>query len=549
MKRFSTALSFSLAAAGIAASAQAQATTDAELRAIVAKRLDGDRTGACFAVARIEATVSRTYVCADGKDPTARIDANTAFEIGSVSKPMMAALLAGLIREGKASLDDPLSAYLPEGSVVPSFEGKPILLRHIVTHTSGLPAIPEGAFDPENPYARVAEKPLLKALARTRLERAPGAKFEYSNFAAMLLSYAISRRTGEDFERLLEHRVLAPLEMHGSYVNRKPDGVKVAVGHAPTARAVPAWTFPAEFAGVGGVHATLDDMVRYVQAQFGTAPAPLDADFRMTHAAVTNDANAPMSMHWMRAKLNGREFITHEGGTGGFSSFVAFDPAGKTGVVILSDTALHSLGGLSSLGLHLLDAKAPLGKPRKAVKAPSDLIDALAGEYRLQGAMKMRLRRKGDALEIQAEGQPAFEMGYDDAGDFYPLAFDALLRPQRRADGGMSFVWTQLGGQMAAERLDAKLVAAAPALSEADLQAYAGIYPLAPGFELTVRADKNGLTAQGSGQSAFPLAAVARDVFEFAQAGIVIRFERDAAGKVTALALEQGGHTTKGTRK
>ena len=62
-------------------------------------------------------------------------------------------------------------------------------------------------------------------------------------------------------------------------------------------------------------------------------------------------------------------------------------------------------------------------------------------------------------------------------------------------------------------------------------------------------ADKGALSAQGSGQSAFPLAPAGRDVFEFAQAGIVIRFERDDAGKVIALALEQGGHTMKGTRK
>lgn len=559
MTRMPTILSMALAVASSAIVAPVQAMTDAELHTIVAKRLRGDRTGACFAVARIEETVSRAYVCADDQDPSARIDANTAFEIGSVSKPMMAALLAGLIREGKAALDDPLSAYLPEGSVVPDFEGKPILLRHVVTHTSGLPAIPEGAFDPENPYARVAEGPLLKALAGTRLDRAPGTKFEYSNFAAMLLSYAISRRAGDDFETLLEQRVLAPLEMRSSYVNRKPDGVKAATGHLPNGHITPAWTFPAEFAGVGGVRATLDDMVRYVQGQFGAAPTPLDADLRATHAAVANDAQAPMAMHWLRANLNGREFITHEGGTGGFSSFVAFDPARRTGVVILSDTALHSLGGLSSVGLHLLDPKAPLGKPRKAVKAPAELLDALVGEYRLQGAMKMHLRRKGDALEsdalesnileIQAEGQPAFEMGYDDAGDFYPLAFDALLRPRRRPDGGMGFVWTQMGGQMHAERIDARPPTPAPVLSDAQWQEYAGVYPLAPGFELTVRADKDGLHAQASGQSAFPLAPVSRDVFEFAQADIVIRFQRDTDGKVVALALEQGGHTMKGTRK
>ena len=459
---FSAALMIGGAAEAATVAATAP-RTDAELQAIVGKRLHGDRTGACFAVALIDRkNVHRTYVCADGKDPAPRINANTAFEIGSVSKPMMATLLAGLIREGKASLDDPLSAYLPKDSAVPTFEGKPILLRHIVTHTSGLPAIPAGIdYDLQNPYSKLDEAALLKALSTTSLAQQPGAKFEYSNFAAMLLSYAVARRAGSDFETLLDTRVFAPLGMDSSYINRKPDAVKAAVGHTPDAKVTPAWTFPTDFAGVGGVRSTLDDMVRYVQGQFGGAPTPLDADFRLTPAPVANDAKAPIAMHWMLAPLNGRTFLAHEGGTGGFSSFVAFDPERKSGVVILSDTALHARGGLGSLGLHLLDAKVPLGKPDTGESATKPTL----------------------------------------------------------------------------------------ALSADELKAYAGEYPLMPNFVLTVRAEADTLTAQATGQGAFPLAATAKDVFEAPAFGIVIRFQRDAAGKVVALKLEQGGHTLDGTRR
>ncbi|MBP6749298.1 MAG: serine hydrolase [Xanthomonadaceae bacterium] len=439
------------------------ATTDAELQAIVVKRLQGDRTGACFATAVIDGdAVSRAYVCADGGDPARRIDAATAFEIGSVSKPMMAALLAGMIREGKASLDDPLSAWLPDSAKVPTFEGKPILLRHIVTHTSGLPAIPAGMdADLRNPYTRLTEADLLGGLSRATLTRAPGEKQEYSNFAAMLLSYAIARRAGMDFETLLRDRVFAPLDMDSTYIARRPEGTKIAVGHTPDGKPTSPWDFPGDFAGVGGVRSTLDDMVRYVRGQFGGAPAPLDTDFARTHVAIETPSKAPTAMQWMRATLNGREFLAHEGGTGGFSSFVAFDPVKKFGVVILSDTALHGMGGLGSLGLHLLDPRVPLGKP----------------------------------LLPEVDTSPAPTLSADDAKD------------------------------------------------------YAGEYPLMPNFVLTVRAEGTTLTAQATGQGAFPLTPKAKDVFAFADAGIVIRFRRDAAGNVTALALEQGGNTMTGKRR
>jgi hypothetical protein len=86
-------------------------------------------------------------------------------------------------------------------------------------------------------------------------------------------------------------------------------------------------------------------------------------------------------------------------------------------------------------------------------------------------------------------------------------------------------------------------------LSADDLKAYAGEYPLMPGFALTVRAEGATLTAQATGQGAFPLSAKMKDVFAFAEAGIVVRFRRDAAGKIVALTLEQGGQILQGTRQ
>src|SRR5205085_5704664 len=112
-----------------------------------------------------------------------------------------------------------------------------------------------------------------------------------------------------------------------------------------------------------------------------------------------------------------------------------------------------SVGGFGTLGPHLLDPAVPVGAPRIVATADAKLIDALVGGYRLQSGLGIDLRHKGNALTIQADDQPEFEMGYDSAGDFYPLQFDALLRPKREADGTYAFTWFQLGGTQAAERV------------------------------------------------------------------------------------------------
>ena len=547
MSARSLALGLALA---ISAPAAAQSIDDAQLRALVDQRLAGDRTGACLAVAVIGGDqVARSFRCAD-RDAEGRIDADSAFEIGSISKTMTATLLADLIGQGRAALDDPLADYLPSGTMVPEFDGQPILLRHLVNHTSGLPALPSrltaAGVDPADPYARLDEEQLLASLGDVRLAAAPGSASEYSNFASMLLSYAVARRAGSDLESLLRERLFAPLGMDGAYITRHPEGVRPAAGHTPNREATPAWTFAGDLAGAGGVRATLEDMVRYLQGNLGQRTVAVAPALDLAQQPVS--AQPPMAMNWMLMPVSGRTVHVHEGGTGGFSSFVAFDRERGRGVVILSDTTWNSIGGLGSLGLHLLDAQFPLGGPRRVATPDPALLTALEGEYLLQGGMRMQLRPREGKLFVQAQGQGEYEMGYDDAGDFFPLAFDAVLRPR---DGGQGFAWMQMGGVETAMRAEAAgpEQAPAPALDDARLHAYAGEYTLAAGFVLAVRVRAGQLRAQATGQGEFALEAVAPDVFGAPAFGIEIRFQRTADGGVAALELHQAGQVLRGTRR
>ncbi len=431
------------------------AMTDADLKTITEQRLLGDRTGACFAVAVIDKSVSRAYVCANPKQ-VHRISVNSAFEIGSVTKTMTSALLADLVLRNKVSLDDPIGQHLPADAVVPSFQGKPILLQHLVTHTSGLPVVPDfsTATDAANPYANIDEASLLKTLSEAKLRQAPGSAFEYSNFAMMLLTSLLVRQTGTNYETLLQTRLFAPLGMQHSYVNRPPVATDATQGHTPNGLRAPAWTFQTNTAGVGGVRATLDDMVRYAQAQLGSHASAITPALQLTQQVVKTNTQPAMAMNWMLAPLYGHVVHVHEGGTGGFSALVAFDLTTQRGVVILSDTALTSLGGLGSLGNHLLDARLPLGKPR-IVKIPTaKFLNALVGHYQVAPGMQMQITRQDRRLFGQATGQEKFEMGYDSEGDFFPLAFDAALNVKQRPDGQYDLLFFQGGAVMVLEKIE-----------------------------------------------------------------------------------------------
>lgn len=548
-----TLLALTLAAA-VPATAAADRGSPA-LAAAVRAGIDGDRTGACLAVALIDGDrVQRAYECADPA-AAARIGERTAFEIGSITKPMAATLLALHVAEGRASLDDPLARHLP-GVRVPEYRGQPIRLRHLVTHTSGLPALPPGfaPADPADPYAGLTPDALLRALAATELDQAPGSRFEYSNFAAMLLSHVVSGLGDADIEAQLRHRLFDPAGMDGAYVANARGGIALARGHLSTGAPTSAWNFHPRLAGVGGVRATLDDMVRFVQAQLvGSGHARLDRALAATREPVATEATpANIGMNWMlRPWPQGGLLVAHEGGTGGFSSLVAFAPEAKRGVVILSDTSVNALGGLGALGMHLLDPSMPAARPRRAATPDAALLTALEGRYRLDGGLTIRLWQQDGALWGQAEGQPAIRFGHDDAGDFYPLEVDALLSPQRQADGRYGFRWMQGGGVMTARRLDG---APAPDQARHDVPAeklgeYVGTYPLAPGFALSFSVREGRLHVQGTGQPAIPLDPVGPDAFLAETVGADLRFERGADGRVSAVTLRQAGQVLRGTRQ
>jgi serine-type D-Ala-D-Ala carboxypeptidase/endopeptidase len=391
----------------------------------------------------------------------------------------------------------------------------------------------------------------LKTLSQTKLTRAPGSQFEYSNYAMMLLTSMIAKRADADFETLMRDRLFKPTGMKNSYINQKPDGVNAAKGHTPNHETTSAWTFKTNAAGVGGVRATLDDMVNYVQAQLGETQSSISPALKLTQQEIKTEANQKIGMNWLMAPLDSHFIHVHEGGTGGFSSYAAFDLQTRRGVVILSDTTFNSLGSLGSLGHHLIDSRLPLGKARKVVTPDARLLDAIVGQYDAVPGMKMDITRQANRLFVQATGQEKFEMGYDSEGDFFPLKFDAVLRTNKRADGSYGLMFLQGGGAIPLKKIEAKPAEDrnVEAISKQDLAAYEGLYGLAPGFDLKVFVENEKLMAQATGQGAFEVTQKAKDQFIADAYGIEIQFQRDTSGKVNSLNLLQAGHTTNGKKK
>ncbi|MET0519053.1 MAG: serine hydrolase domain-containing protein [Burkholderiaceae bacterium] len=542
-------------AAKLAAAAPAPASAEDEVRQTLAARFDGDRSGACVLAAVIDGgETRRARFCALPRNDGGP-GFEQAFEIGSVSKTMTAFLVGRLIDAGRWSLDDPIARHLPEGTVLPRQGERQILLRDLLTHSSGLPALPARLHpkNPADPYADLSEADLLASLGEVKLERPIGSQASYSNFGMMVVSLAVARSLGGDFEAALRRELFEPLRMDGAFIARRPAGEASATGHLPDGSATSAWHVTPNLAGVGMVQARLDDMERYARAQLGLAGTPpaVAATMRRTQQPLA----AGFGMNWMLATVQGHALAMHEGGTGGFSSLVALEPAAQRAVVLLADTGLADLGGLGDLGLKLLGVPTRLQAPRLTQPVPAALLAALPGDYAL-GSLPMRIWAEQGRLHAQAGGQQAFELFYDSQGQLYAKGFSALLIPIQENGRIERFAWRQGGGLVEGLRKNTAPAAPAGAASGSGSSAgnprwqqWVGDYPLTPQFSLRVFEEAGRLKIRGTAQPAIEAEVTGEDRIEVKAVGAVLEFRRDAQGQVVSVLLHQGGRNLAGPRR
>lgn len=205
-------------------------------------------------------------------------DARTVFEIGSVTQTFTALLLAQQVERGVMKLNDPLQKWVPSGVTVPTFQGRPITLADLATHTSGLPREPDFRHFRRRHTHHLTVDRMYALLGDTELTGSPGTKFLYSNFGYALLAQAVTRASGAtDWAELVQREIGAPLGLHDTRVVFGGVGQnRLAQGYGPGLNSVRygLLTRPA-FNGALGLRSTLDDVLQWTAFHMGLVPSPL----------------------------------------------------------------------------------------------------------------------------------------------------------------------------------------------------------------------------------------------------------------------------------
>ncbi|MCC7680682.1 serine hydrolase [Janthinobacterium sp. FW305-128] len=377
-------------------------------------------------------------------------DADTVYEIGSVTKTMTGLLLADAVVAGKAQLEQPVAELLP-AYAIPALAGQKITVGQLATHFSGLPRLPANLVpaDMANPYAGYGEAQLRTFLAGHALARAPGAAYEYSNLAYGLLGTALATQANMSYEELLQARIFRPLGMASSSAVTTPAlRAHLAPGHLADGKPAANWDFQA-IAGAGAVRSSARDMIAYMQSYMRAAsPAQQLAvqPRRVLAGEGDGDGVKKIGLAWMLDQVKGQPFAWHNGQTGGYASFAGYTLDGKRGVVVLSSTArdVDALGVGVLVPGSLPPPNAPA--PKEIAIAPSELAQ-YAGQYALAPTFVLSVRQGPDGLLVGATGQPEAPVYASAKDTFFYKVVEAQLVFQRDAQGAITGVVLHQNGQ------------------------------------------------------------------------------------------------------
>lgn len=288
-------------------------------------------------------------------------DGQTIFEIGSATKVFTAVVLAQMVNEGAVKLDDPISRYLPPGVKSPEKDGREIALVHLATHSSGLPRLPDDllttAPDQANPYRDYHPTNLYQNLAALELKTVPGRKMVYSNYGYGLLAHLLELKAGKPYETLVRDSVCAPLAMGDTAIQLSADQQsRLSPGHDPKGNVVPNWDFDV-LAGAGALKSTVNDLLQFVAANLKTEDTPISRALRLAQQVHYQEMAGGIGLAWQVLNpVEGQVWHWHNGGTGGYVSFMGLDRTNLVGVVLISNygDAMAGDNSLDRMGVELL---------------------------------------------------------------------------------------------------------------------------------------------------------------------------------------------------
>ncbi len=492
------------------------------LHATLAPYFQPDGPGAAVIVVKDGKTVLRTaYGMADTAKGV-RMTPDMALRIGSMTKQFTASGILLLEEEGKLSVQDEITKYLPDYPT----QGKKITIEHLLTHTSGIVSYTGKPGFPQRAPQDTTVAATIDSFKNDPLQFEPGSTWRYNNSGYYLLGAIIEKVSGMPYHQFVEQRIFVPLGMaHTAYEGHERSKWPNAAGHSPADKGFG----PARQLGknqsyaAGELVSTVDDLAKWDAAVGRELLKPATWQRAFTSYRLSDGKDSNYGYGWEMSLVQGEAAVGHSGSTRGFRSYGLRIPGKGVYVAVLT----NSDGGTVVPDVVTRRAAAvAIGKPFpefREVALDAAALDAVAGAYTFGKDTPRVFRRDGQYLSLQRQGRgPLVLKAMSPDTFFVPDTVDWFVfqREGGSSAGKVTGVTYHQDGRALAhlrsgEAPPPRVVAK---ISDAAFDAHLGRYEIQPGMVLEVQRDGSRYFVQPSGQrrlEIFPLSEArffARDV-------------------------------------
>lgn len=478
----------------------------------------------------------------------------TIFQIGSISKMMTAAGILLLINEGKLSLSDTLTKFIPD-FIAPANK---VTIENLLLHNSGIKnytSIPE--WNPNWESKRTLEE-TIELVKNKQFDFMPGEKFQYNNSGYVILAFIIEKVSGLSFDEYMKKNVFIPLNMNNTRHGGSEDNIgQRAKGHTfnqdekKMLKAV--FTEFPQLSGAGSIISTVDDLLKWNLAMKNSLLLPKELWIKATSPNVrTNFGDSVYYGYgWVIQNYEGHKLLWHNGGMAGFLSSNYFFTDDDLQIIFLSNNDFVSADAIvEQVANYIFNINADKRKP---VSLSKEKLKKLEGKF-IAGETQLQISINSNKIIVEFSGFPFLPLELVPTSDstfFVEGKYDSYATIQWENDGTVNGGVYYSGGQITKffrEGFQPKYDVID--LKEDELKIYVGVFEFAPGVEAEIYIKEGYLRAFIKGQPEYTLIPVGNNTFLLQGLdGFKFVFETDANKNVTYLISSQPNGDFKAKKK
>jgi CubicO group peptidase (beta-lactamase class C family) len=430
----------------------------------------------------------------------------TKFRIGSITKQFVATAILKLQEEGKISVTDKLSKYIPDFP-----RGDEVTIHHLLTHTSGIHSFTNHADFLKTATVKTSQEEMIDSIKKEKFDFNPGEQFQYNNSGFFILAYIVEKIAGKPYGDYLKETIFTPLGMkntgvHASQLILENEATGYAIQNGSFEKALN-WDM-SRAGGAGSLYSTVEDLYLWDEAVFNGKVLKTQSMEAAFTPVKLNNGKAPAGVDygygWFISDIRNLKFINHGGGLHGFLSHITRQPEEKLTIVVLTNCIPPQENtGPDEVANAIAEYMLwPNMNKQQSYSADTTLSAALLKEYEGRfdygNAMVLTVNAEGNKLYAQMTGQSRFEIYPKGNDEFYWKVVEARIKFLRDDNRVITHAIHYQGGH----ELHVNKLAEIKSIhvDHTVLEKYAGNYEYEPNFIISISTLEDRLFFQATNQ-------------------------------------------------